>query len=120
RDTKQDLEDFRGNYRKQAERNVQAQFVLMGIIKSEKIEAMKEEIETRIAAMAKNFGTSPENLTRYFQNEKHRSSMENEVKNEKALRRLIDLADITVVEKKPDETADADETSLETEVSTEN
>ena len=52
----QSMEDYRKNYRAQAEKLVKSQLVIEKIIETEKIEATDAEVDARIEEMAKNQG----------------------------------------------------------------
>ena len=51
--TRKDIED---NYKEQAEKNVKSRLILEEIIKAEKLEASKEEVDAKIKEMATSYG----------------------------------------------------------------
>ena len=83
-------DDMREELKDQAEKSIKSRLALEQIIKAEKIEATEEELDSKIAEMAKNYGK--EDDKEFGKNENVRNYIKNGLANEKALNFLIDNA----------------------------
>ena len=81
--TRKEIED---NYKEQAEKNVKTRLILEEIIKEEKLEASKEEINAKIKEMATNYGRKEEELDK---NEALKEYLANTIKTEKAIDLIV-------------------------------
>lgn len=86
--TRKEIED---NYKEQAEKNVKTRLILEEIIKEEKLEASKEEINAKIKEMATNYGRKEEELDK---NEALKEYLANTIKTEKAIDLIVKNAKI--------------------------
>ena len=86
--TRKDIED---NYKEQAEKNVKSRLILEEIIKAEKLEASKEEVDAKIKEMATSYGKKEEELSK---NEALKEYIANNIKTEKAIELIVKNAKI--------------------------
>ncbi len=84
-------EEFRSEYKEQAEKSVKTKLVLEAIVKQEKIEASKEKVEEKLKESADMYGQKVENLK---QNEKFVQYIEESLKTEKAIEFIVENAKI--------------------------
>ncbi|MDD2714428.1 MAG: trigger factor [Candidatus Wallbacteria bacterium] len=108
KETKQELEKFRENYKVQAENNVKGQLVIQGVIRAENVTISEEELKEKAKKVVQGMGLSEEYAEKYFQNKKQRNALESDLKVERAIRILIDSADITEVDKLPETEKEAE------------
>lgn len=88
------LDEFKLNFKEQAEKSVQARLVLEQIVKDENIQISKEEIDERIIEMGKSYGLEAEKMLGLV-GEMEREGLAEDMKINKALV----LIDETAVEK---------------------
>ena len=86
--TRKDIED---NYKEQAEKNVKSRLILEEIMKAEKFEASKEEVDAKIKEMATSYGKKEEELSK---NEALKEYIANNIKTEKAIELIVKNAKI--------------------------
>ena len=79
-------EEFKKNYEPQAIEAIKSRLALEAVIKAEKIEASKEEIDAKIEEMAKNYGKEAKELQ---ENENIRDYIKQGLENEKAMEFLV-------------------------------
>jgi len=82
-------EEFRKEYREDAEKSVKTRLVLEAIIKAENIEADEEKVNEKVKEMAEMYGQSEEQLK---QNENFINYVKESFKNEKAVDFIIQNA----------------------------
>ncbi len=85
------MEDFRKDYEEQAKTSVKTKLVLEAIVKAEKIEAKKEDVDAKIKEMAELYGKKEEELKT---NEAFVKYIEDSLKNEKVVNFLVENAKI--------------------------
>lgn len=85
------VEDFRKEYEEQAQISVKSKIVLEAIIKEEKIEPAKEDVDSKIKEMAEMYGNKEEELRK---NEGFVKYIEEALKNEKAVDFVVENAKI--------------------------
>lgn len=85
------VEDFRKEYEEQAQVSVKSKLVLEAIIKEEKIEPAKEDVDNKIKEMAEMYGNKEEELRK---NEGFVKYIEEALKNEKAVDFVVENAKI--------------------------
>ena len=85
------MEDFRKDYEEQAKTSVKTKLVLEAIVKAEKIEAKKEDVDSKIKEMAELYGKKEEELKT---NEAFVKYIEDSLKNEKVVNFLVENAKI--------------------------
>ena len=84
-------EEFRNEYKEQAEKQVKTDLVLEAIMKAEKIEVAKDEISKKIKEMAEIYGQKEETVK---DNPQLISYVENTLKTEKTIHFIVDNAKI--------------------------
>ena len=80
-------EEFRKEYEPQAIEGIKSRLALEAIIKAEKIEATKKEIDEKMKEMAKNYGK--ENDDEFLKNENVRNYIKQGLESEKAIEFLV-------------------------------
>ena len=85
-------EEFRKEYEPQAIEGIKSRLALEAIIKAEKIEATKKEIDEKMKEMAKNYGK--ENDDEFLKNENVRNYIKQGLESEKAIEFLVENAKI--------------------------
>ena len=80
------VDEMKEDIKKGAKRNVKARLVLEKLIKSEKLDITKEDIDNKIEEMAKNVGQSLEEYKKQVNND-----MVNHIANELLMRKLINF-----------------------------
>ena len=83
--------DFRKEYEEQARTSVKNRLVIEAIIKEEKIEASKEDVDAKVKEMAELYGKKEEELKA---NDNFIKYIEDSMKNEKAVEFIIENAKI--------------------------
>ena len=83
--------EFRDEYKEEAEKQVKTNLVLEAIMKEEKIEVTKEEIEAKIKEMAEMYGQKEEEVKNNVQ---LTSYVEETLKTEKTIHYIVDNAKI--------------------------
>lgn len=99
-------EKIRSEYRDNAVKHIRRDILLDAIAEKEEIAVTEEEFAAEIEAMANIYGQEKSMLESYFQTPANKRMLEKGMKREKALQRIIDLADVTEVkgeEKKEDQ-----------------
>ena len=86
--TRKEIED---GYKEQAEKNVKARLIIEAIIKAEKIEADKKEIDEKLKEMAKQYGQKEDEIKN---NEPLKEYIEESIKSEKAVEFIVKNAKI--------------------------
>lgn len=84
-------QEFRDEYKEEAEKQVKRNLVLEAIMKDAEIEATKEEIETKIKEMADIYGKKEEEIKENAQLIKY---VEETIKTEKTIQYIVDNAKI--------------------------
>ena len=84
-------EDMRKEYEEQAKTSVKSRLVLEAIVKAEKLEADKKEIDAKIKEMAENYGKKAEELK---DNENLINYIKENMAVEKAIKFVVDNAKI--------------------------
>ncbi len=84
-------QEFRDEYKEQAEKQVKTNLVLEAIMKDAKIEVTKEEIEAKIKEMADMYGQNEETVKGNAQLRKY---VESNLKTEKTIQYIVDNAKI--------------------------
>ena len=84
-------QEFRNEYKEQAEKQVKTDLVLEAIMKAEKIEVAKDEISKKIKEMAEIYGQKEEAVK---DNPQLISYVENTLKAEKTIHFIVDNAKI--------------------------
>ena len=85
-------EEFRKEYEPQAIEGIKSRLALEAIIKAEKIEATKKEIDEKMKEMAKNYGK--EDDKEFLKNENVRNYIKQGLESEKAIEFLVENAKI--------------------------
>ena len=85
------MEDFRKEYEEQAKTSVKTRLVLEAIIKEEKIEPSKEDVDAKVKEMAEIYGKKEEELK---ENEQFIKYIEDSMKNEKVVEFIVENAKI--------------------------
>ncbi|MBO5478765.1 MAG: trigger factor [Clostridia bacterium] len=85
------MEDFRKEYEEQAKTSVKNRLVLEAIIKEEKIEPSKEEVDAKVKEMAELYGKKEDELKA---NEQFIKYIEDSMKNEKVVEFIVENAKI--------------------------
>ena len=83
--------EFRDEYKEEAEKQVKTNLVLEAIMKEEKIEVTKEEIEAKIKEMAEMYGQKEEEVKNNVQLTRY---VEETLKTEKTIHYIVDNAKI--------------------------
>ncbi len=84
-------QEFRDEYKEEAEKQVKRNLVLEAIMKDAEIEATKEEVETKIKEMADIYGKKEEEIKENAQLIKY---VEESIKTEKTIQYIVDNAKI--------------------------
>ena len=84
-------QEFRDEYKEEAEKQVKRNLVLEAIMKDTEIEATKEEVETKIKEMADIYGKKEEEIKENAQLIKY---VEESIKTEKTIQYIVDNAKI--------------------------
>ena len=84
-------QEFRDEYKEQAEKQVKTNLVLEAIMKDSKIEVTKEEIDAKIKEMAEMYGQKEEEVK---ENANLRKYVEESLKTEKTIHYIVDNAKI--------------------------
>ena len=84
-------QEFRDEYKEEAEKQVKRNLVLEAIMKDAEIEATKEEVETKIKEMADIYGKKEEEIKENAQLIKY---VEETIKTEKTIQYIVDNAKI--------------------------
>ena len=84
-------QEFRDEYKEQAEKQVKTNLVLEAIMKDSKIEVTEEEIESKIKEMAEMYGQKEEEVKN---NQNLRKYVEESLKTEKTIHYIVDNAKI--------------------------
>jgi len=84
-------QEFRDEYKEQAEKQVKSNLVLEAIVKDAKIEVTEEEIEAKIKEMAEMYGQKEEEVKN---NPQLRNYVEGTLKTEKTIHYIVDNAKI--------------------------
>ncbi len=92
-------EEVKKEYEPQAINAIKSRLALEAVIKAEKIEAKKEEIDEKMKEMAKNYGK--ENNEEFMKNENVRNYIKQGIESEKAIELIVENAKIKT-EKKED------------------
>lgn len=90
-------EKIRDEYRENAVKHIKRDILLDAVGNAEKIEITHEDIEKEIEAMAQVYGQEKSMLEMYFKTPANLKLLHKGLKREKALQRIIDLAEITDV-----------------------
>ncbi len=85
------MEDFRNEYKEQAEKSVKSKLVLEAIAKDAKIEVSDEDIASKLEEMAKNYNRKVEELQ---ENENLKNYLKESMKTEKAIDYIVENAKI--------------------------
>ena len=85
------VEEFRKEYEEQARTSVKNRLVLEAIIKAEKIEPAKEDVDAKVKEMAELYGKKEEELKA---NEQFMKYVEDSMKNEKVVEFIVENAKI--------------------------
>ena len=85
------MSEFRKEYEEQAKTSVKNRLVIEAIIKEEKIEASKEDVDKKVKEMADLYGKKEEELKA---NDQFIKYIEDSMKNEKAVEFIIENAKI--------------------------
>lgn len=80
------VDEIKEDIRKQATRNVKGRLVLEKLIRTENLDITKEDIDNKIAEMAKNVGKSLEDFKKEVNND-----MVNSIANELLMKKLVDF-----------------------------
>lgn len=84
-------QEFRDEYKEEAEKQAKTNLVLEAIMKQEEIEVTEEEIETKIKEMAEIYGQKEEEVKN---NPQLRKYVEENLKTEKTIHYIVDNAKI--------------------------
>ena len=85
-------EDFRKDYKEQAEKNVKTRLVLEKIVKDEKIKEDEKYIKEKLEEMAKQYNRKVEDLEK---NEELKNYLAESSKTEQAVKLVVDNAKIS-------------------------
>jgi len=103
----ENLTELQAAASEQARRDMKLLFIMDQICEAEQIEVTPEEINSRIAEMARSNNRRPERLRQELAQEGRLGQVEMTLREEKALNRLLEKADITEV--KPEAAGEQDE-----------
>lgn len=105
------MADFRKESEESAKESIKVRLVLEAICNDAKIEASEEEINAKVAELATTYGRKEEELK---QNSELLNSIADDLKNEKAIKLIVDEAKVKVVEPKAEKTAEKKTTAKKT------
>lgn len=101
-------EDLQATSRNQARTELQLSLILEALAKKENIEVSDDEIEARVAMMARNYNRSPDKMYEDLMKRGQLDSVREQIRDDKAMALLLERAEFTEVEQ-PAEDADKTE-----------